>query len=186
MSICEYVWVGFFVLWMLWAIRTKPVKIKEGTRSGLSHRILTIAAYALIFTPVASRGWMGIRVFPINLPIEALGISITAMGITFAIWARAYLGGNWSSSVTVKVGHELVRTGPYCWVRHPIYTGLILALLGTAMVDGRRRGIIAVILLYAGFKIKSLVEERAMTSTFGAEYDDYRHNTGAIFPKLVH
>ncbi len=115
---------------------------------------------------------------------NALGIAITLAGIAFAMWARVYLGGNWSSSVTVKVGHQLVRTGPYRFVRHPIYTGLISSLFGTAIVRHQVRGIIAVVLAYVGFKIKSRIEERTMISTFGAQYDEYSRTTGAIVPRL--
>ncbi len=113
-----------------------------------------------------------------------LGVALTAAGIGFAIWARLYLGGNWSGAVTVKVGHELVRTGPYRFVRHPIYTGLITALLGTGLLRAQVRGLIALVLIYAGFKMKSKIEERAMISTFGTAYEEYRRSTGAIVPKL--
>ncbi|MFZ0805481.1 MAG: isoprenylcysteine carboxylmethyltransferase family protein, partial [Candidatus Sulfotelmatobacter sp.] len=91
---------------------------------------------------------------------------------------------NWSGTVTVKVGHELVCTGPYKWVRHPIYSGIILALLGTALGIGETRGFVSVVLLYVGFKIKSRLEERAMRGVFGAEYEQYSNRTGAIIPRL--
>jgi protein-S-isoprenylcysteine O-methyltransferase Ste14 len=84
----------------------------------------------------------------------------------------------------VKVGHELVRSGPYQWVRHPIYSGMVLAMLGSAVVRHEVRGLIAVVLLYAGFTIKSRIEEQAMTATFGPEYVRYASTTGAILPKL--
>jgi protein-S-isoprenylcysteine O-methyltransferase Ste14 len=77
-----------------------------------------------------------------------------------------------------------VRKGPYRWVRHPIYTGMTLGMLGTAIVRAQVRGAIAVVLMYIGFKIKSKIEERMMTDSFGAEYDDYRSSTGGILPKL--
>ncbi|HTV65965.1 MAG TPA: isoprenylcysteine carboxylmethyltransferase family protein, partial [Bryocella sp.] len=89
-----------------------------------------------------------------------------------------------SGAVTVKVGHELVRTGPYRWVRHPIYSGMVLAMLGTALVRHQVRGVIAVVLSYIGFKIKSRIEEATMSATFGAAYADYSSTTGAILPRL--
>jgi protein-S-isoprenylcysteine O-methyltransferase Ste14 len=78
----------------------------------------------------------------------------------------------------------LVRSGPYRWVRHPIYTGLISAMVGTAIARHQVRGLLAVVLAYVGFKIKSKIEERTMVSTFGTAYDDYSRTTGAIVPKL--
>ncbi len=184
MRICEYLWVTFAVIWIIWAMRTKPVQTREGVSSRLSYTVLAVAAAYAMFSGDVPRAWLRIRIFPADLWIEVVGIAITATGIAFAIWARAYLGGNWSSSVTVKVGHELVRSGPYHWVRHPIYSGMILGMLGTAVVRGQVRGLAAVVLLYVGFKIKSKIEEQAMAGTFGAQYDDYSRTTGAIVPRL--
>ena len=116
--------------------------------------------------------------------VETLGIAITAAGLLFTIWARTYLGRNWSGTVTVKVGHQLIRSGPYRWVRHPIYSGLILATIGTAIVRGQVRGIVAVVLLWIGFVMKSRIEERVMAATFGPEYEEYSRTTGAIVPRL--
>jgi protein-S-isoprenylcysteine O-methyltransferase Ste14 len=131
-----------------------------------------------------SRGWLLRQILP-NWPwLDAAGVVVTAAGLGFAIWARAYLGSNWSASVTVKAGHELIQAGPYRWVRHPIYTGMILAALGTALELREVRGLIAVPLIYLGFRIKSGIEERMMRQTFGAEYDAYSHRTGQIAPRF--
>jgi protein-S-isoprenylcysteine O-methyltransferase Ste14 len=183
MQICKELWSGFFVVWMIWALQTKRTQSREGISSRLPYSLFTIAAFVALFGNVLG-GWFRIRLFPATRWVEILGVAITAAGMALAIWARAYLGGNWSGIVTVKVGHELVRTGPYRWVRHPIYSGIILALLGTALELGEWRGLLAVVLLYAGFKIKSRIEERTMAGVFGAEYDEYSRSTGAIFPRL--
>ena len=174
----------FLVVWLIWAFKTKRTRTYEGFSSRLSYSILNVAAFYLLFSGDVPREYLRARLFEPSIWTNALGIALTAAGIAFAFWARAYLGGNWSSAVTVKVDHELVRNGPYRFVRHPIYTGLILALFGTAMARYQVRGVIALVLAYAGFKIKSKIEERAMTNTFGAEYDAYRRSTGAIMPKL--
>lgn len=184
MQVCEYLWIAFVVLWMIWALRTKPAQYREGVSSRLSYTLLTVVAFYCLFTAGPPEDWLHIRLLQGNLATEVLGVALTAAGLGFAVWARAYLGGNWSSSVTVKVEHQLIRTGPYRWVRHPIYSGMILAMIGTAIARGEVRGVIAVVLLYAGFKIKSKIEEQAMISTFGAEYDAYSRSTGAIMPKL--
>jgi protein-S-isoprenylcysteine O-methyltransferase Ste14 len=127
---------------------------------------LYMAAFFGMFSHDAVFSWMRLRILPPQLWITNLGIAITAAGLLFAIWARAYLGGNWSGTVTVKVGHQLIRTGPYRWVRHPIYSGMILAMIGTALSLGQLRGLTAVVLLWIGFTIKSRIEERFMTATF--------------------
>lgn len=183
LRVCGGLWLAFAAVWLTWALRTKPVKSRESASSRLPYIAFTVAGAYLISDSFEPR-WLHRPIFPANPRLQFLAILITALGIGFAIWARAYLGGNWSSSVTVKVDHQLVRTGPYRWVRHPIYSGLIVGLFGTALAQGRVGGLVSVALFYTGFKIKSRIEERTMTSTFGAEYDEYSRSTGAIVPKL--
>jgi protein-S-isoprenylcysteine O-methyltransferase Ste14 len=182
--ICGYLWTAFFVVWLIWAMSTKPAQRRESISSRLSYTLVTFAAFFVMFSDVTAQGWMHTRILPRDLWIQILGLIITVAGLGFAVWARVYLGGNWSGSVTVKVNHELVRTGPYRFVRHPIYSGIILALLGTTIVRGQVRGFVAILFLLIGFSIKWRIEERFMTNTFGDEYDDYKRDTGAIVPKM--
>lgn len=184
MLICGYLWIAFGVLWLVWALRVKPAQVRESLGSRFSHIIAAVAAFYAMFSGDVPLGWMHIRIIPRELWIEVLGIALTVAGMAFAIWARAYLGGNWSSNVTVKVDHQLVRTGPYRWVRHPIYSGLILAMIGTALNRRTVRGVIAIVLLWVAFTLKSKIEERFMEATFGPEYDEYRRGTGALVPRL--
>jgi len=116
--------------------------------------------------------------------IQSAGILLTAAGIAFAIWARFYLGQNWSSAVSIKVGHQLTRTGPYQWVRHPIYSGLLVALLGTSLARDKMISLLALPLFFLGFWTKSRMEEQFMRKTFGQEYEDYNQSTGALVPKF--
>jgi protein-S-isoprenylcysteine O-methyltransferase Ste14 len=184
MRVCEGLWIAVLALWVIWSIRTKATRSREGVWSALSYRVPTIAAYVLMFSNALPMAWLRVPVFSKTSSVEILGIAVTVAGLGLAIWARGYLGGNWSSTVTVKVGHELVRSGPYRWVRHPIYSGLILAMLGTALERREWRGWLAVALLYFGFALKSRIEERTMKGEFGAAYDEYRRRTGAILPRL--
>lgn len=184
MMICGCLWVVWGIVWLLWAMRVKPTQQRESVSSRLSYTVVTAAGFWVIFAGDVPQGWLRIRLWHANLWTEVLGVAITAAGLAFAIWARFYLGTNWSGAVTVKVDHQLVRSGPYRWVRHPIYFGMILAMAGTAMERRQVRGIIAVLLLYVGFKIKSKIEERTMIATFGTQYDDYSRTTGGILPKL--
>jgi protein-S-isoprenylcysteine O-methyltransferase Ste14 len=182
--VCGYLWIAWFAIWMILAVRNKPTQSREGVSSRLSYTVLTVAAFFLMFSHDVPRSWLRITFFSASHGTRSLAIAVTAAGLGFALWARAYLGTNWSGTVTVKVGHQLVRTGPYRWVRHPIYCGMVLAMFGTALERNQVRGLVAVVLLYAGFKLKSRIEERAMSSTFGAEYAEYSRSTGAILPRL--
>jgi protein-S-isoprenylcysteine O-methyltransferase Ste14 len=183
MSICGCLWLSFLVIWSLWAFATKRTQTRERFASRIPYLVLTTAAfYAMFSRPVPE--WLRLRILPPNSAIANLGIALTAAGLLFAIWARAYLGRNWSGNVTIKVDHELIRSGPYRWVRHPIYSGIILAMLGTAINKGQLRCFIAVALLWIGFSLKSRIEEQFMVTTFGQEYEQYSRSTGAIIPRL--
>jgi protein-S-isoprenylcysteine O-methyltransferase Ste14 len=107
---------------------------------------------------------------------------MTIAGVAFAIWARVTLGRNWSGTVTIKQDHELIRTGPYALVRHPIYTGIMFAVLGTAIFDGEIRSIILIVATFSLLIHKMRMEEQFMTEQFGSGYTNYRQNTKALVP----
>lgn len=184
MKICEYLWLGWIAIWLLWAIRTKPAQRRESVSSRLSYTIAVVAGGFAMFADEVQAPWMNRVILPRDLWIAWLGIAITAAGLLFATWARVHLGGNWSGAVTVKFDHQLIRTGPYRFVRHPIYTGLVLAMLGTALDRRQVRGFVAAALFYFGFTIKRRIEDGYMRETFGSQYDDYMRSTGALFPRL--
>jgi protein-S-isoprenylcysteine O-methyltransferase Ste14 len=123
-------------------------------------------------------------VLPGSPVFDVVGVTLTAVGVGFAIWARFYLGQNWSGAVTIKVDHQLIRSGPYAWVRHPIYTGFLLAIIGTAVTRRELRGLIAIVLLGLAFWIKIQMEEVFMRKTFGPEYEEYSAATGALIPRF--
>jgi protein-S-isoprenylcysteine O-methyltransferase Ste14 len=110
-----------------------------------------------------------------------VGTLLVAAGLGLTAWARWCLGRNWSGIITLKQDHALVRTGPYRVIRHPIYTGLLLALIGTASAIGKWRGVLAVACALIGFLWKIRVEEERMRQTF-PEYEQYRKRTAALIP----
>jgi protein-S-isoprenylcysteine O-methyltransferase Ste14 len=106
-------------------------------------------------------------------------------GLLFAVWAREHLGSNWSRSVTIKQGHELITTGPYVVVRHPIYTGVLTGFLGMAIAISQVRGFIVFVLIFLAFWIKLRMEEQWMRSQFGETYATYARQTAALVPYLL-
>ena len=114
-----------------------------------------------------------------------LGAALTFAGIAFAIWARVWIAGNWSSDVTLKRNHELIVSGPYAFVRHPIYTGILLALTGTALAVGEWRGLLAVVLAGAAFWRKLGIEEAVMRRQFGEAYTGYAERVSALIPFIL-
>jgi protein-S-isoprenylcysteine O-methyltransferase Ste14 len=183
--VCGYLWVAWVIVWIIWALQSKQTQQRESLASQISYRIpIAVAVYLVLFARHLAPWWSS-RALPYHHWLGWLGIAITVLGFAFTLWARAILGGNWSGLVTIKVGHKLVRTGPYRFVRHPIYTGILIALAGTALAYDRWRGIVAVVLFWVAFTIKRLKEEQFMRQTFGDQYIDYSRTTGAIFPALL-
>src|SRR6266699_2527783 len=121
--------------------------------------------------------------FAYTLPL-GLGVALTASGIAVAFWARWHLGTNWSGVVTLKEGHELIRTGPYRAIRHPIYTGILLALLGTAITFGEVRALLAVAIAWLSFYIKARREELFLSQEFGPGFAEHKQRTGMFLPRF--
>ena len=106
-------------------------------------------------------------------------------GLAFCVWARATLGRNWSGTITLKEGHELIERGPYRLVRHPIYTGLLAMFLATALAFGHLGGVVAVILAFASFWIKLSEEEKLMLQQFPDQYRSYQQRVKCIIPFVL-
>jgi protein-S-isoprenylcysteine O-methyltransferase Ste14 len=183
MRICSDLWMAVSLVWLVAWFRTKRTQERVDFGSRLLYGLPVFFAFYFVFNDKIPFGWLKSRIIPRSTWIEGLAV-LTAVGIAFAIWARLYIGENWSSAVSVKVDHQLVRTGPYAWVRHPIYSGLLLAMLGTALARREPRSLVAIILLWLGFWIKSRMEEGLMHKTFGAEYQEYSRSTGALIPRM--
>ena len=182
-TVCSTLWMIFGAVWLIAWLKTKPTQQRAPIGSRLLYGVPVLAGSYLLVAdnPVFSGGG---RILPHDPALDASAIILTTAGIAFAIWARFSLGQNWSSAVSVKVGHELIRTGPYAWVRHPIYSGLLVALLGTACARAKPVGFLALALFATGFWIKSRMEEQFMRKTFGEDYLAYTRETGALIPKI--
>ena len=113
-----------------------------------------------------------------------IGLAFTAAGLCFAVWARMHLGKYWSGRITLKVNHQVIQTGPYAWVRHPIYSGLILALFGTALTLGTISAFAGFAFMVFSFVRKLKIEETWLCSQFGAEYEAYQQRVNALIPRL--
>lgn len=177
-------WLIFAAYWAFTWMRVKRTKERE--KSG--DRLITLAvlcfAFCLLFTIWLPIGPLRQRFVPQEKWIAWSGIALTWIGTAIAIWARYILGEYWSARVTLKEGHQLIRSGPYRFVRHPIYTGILLACIGAALVVGEWRGVVAVVLILAAHSRKALREESLLTKEFGEEYLSYRRSTGFLFPRL--
>jgi protein-S-isoprenylcysteine O-methyltransferase Ste14 len=184
MRVCSKLWLVFFALWMLAALRTKPTLERVSWRRALYYGIPAVLGYYLMFSRNLNIPWLQHWFVPRTPAVAIIAIVITLAGLLFAVWARAYLGRNWSSAPMIKEHHQLIRGGPYRFVRHPIYTGILLAMAGTSLANGKVRGALGVLLVWIAWTIKSRMEEEFMVRNFGAEYEEYRRSTGALFPRI--
>jgi protein-S-isoprenylcysteine O-methyltransferase Ste14 len=179
-----WIWIAWLVYWTISSYGNKA-KAREETRlQRLAHFAPLIAAVLLF---IFSRDLPGLRerIFPPGLLPVAIGTVVLVAGLLFSVWARVTLGRNWSGTVAVKRGHELIQSGPYRWVRHPIYTGILGGFLGSALAIDRWGSIAAVALVFAGFWFKLLREEAWMRQTFGESYTAYCARTKRLLPFLL-
>jgi protein-S-isoprenylcysteine O-methyltransferase Ste14 len=130
-------------------------------------------------------GFLSDRMHPGGPTTHWIAAAVVAAGLAFATWARVHLGRNWSGTVTVKSDHELIRSGPYRFVRHPIYSGALLAVAGTSIARGEWRGLPAVLVLFAALWRKLQLEERWMGEAFGEDYAKYRSEVSALIPFVI-
>ena len=182
MRLIFWLWCGWGLYWLLAALRNKATRRREPLASRLAHLLPLAAGATLLAWP--ARGWSALawRLWPPSLFACWIGVALVIGGLAFAIWARVHLGGNWSGTVTVKQGHELIRSGPYAYVRHPIYTGLTTALLGTTLASATVHAALGLAIIVAAFLRKSRIEERFMRETFPGEYQRYSAEVPALIP----
>ena len=182
--LCLGLWLAWFGYLLLTALDVKEARRSESLLSRLLHMGPLAAAFFLLFDPRLGAGPLGWRLLPAHPIFGLTGLLLTASGLAFATWARVHLARNWSAVVTLKEGHELVRTGPYALARHPLYTGFLLAVAGTAVAAGEGRGLLASALVAAALVRKLRLEERFLLEHFGESYRAYRRDVKALIPWL--
>jgi protein-S-isoprenylcysteine O-methyltransferase Ste14 len=177
-------WIVFLLYWIISAIKTRATREQESLGSRLAILLIEIVGYLLIFHRSLGIGFLGRRFVSHSLIGAILGVVCTWAGIALAIWARYHLAENWSARVTIKEGHELIRTGPYSRLRHPIYSGLVLATVGTVLVIGQWRCVVGLCLVLAGYYFKARKEEAMLGQQFGEAFLEHKKHTGFLIPRL--
>ena len=140
--------------------------------------------FCLLFWKDTAIGFLARRFVPYSNAVAVAGFLVALTGLAIAIWARVYLGRYWSDKVVLQQDHKLVRTGPYAYMRHPIYTGVLLGIAGTAVILGEIRGVVAFLLLLSNYAIKAKQEEKLLAGEFGEEFSIHRKEAGFLFPKF--
>ena len=177
---------AMWLLWLIyWIASARGTKADEQRESEMSRRLrygLILAGAAVMTFPNVLPSAFSRRLVTEHEFVYWISAALVALGLGFACLARASLGANWSAAVTLKHDHELIQRGPYRYVRHPIYTGLLLALFGTALETGAWRGIIGFVLITAAVIYKYKTEERFLARKFGDDYVRYKAETPALVP----
>ena len=184
-SFFPVVWIAFLLYWQIKAFNTKTTQRLEPVASRILRVFVFLIAIVLLSTTRIPLRGLYLQLWPVGFWPFWLGAALMITGLLFAVWAREHLGRNWSRSVTIKQDHELITSGPYAVVRHPIYTGILTGFLGTAIALSQVRGFIAFVLIFLVFWIKLRMEEQWMRSQFGETYATYAHRTAALVPYLL-
>jgi protein-S-isoprenylcysteine O-methyltransferase Ste14 len=177
-------WILFAAYWLVSALKRKKTKQRESIVQRLVYILPLLIAFFFLYNPRANFAFLATYFMPHTPEVRWAGVAVMVAGLAFAVWARVHLGTNWSGVVTLKEGHELIRTGPYRNIRHPIYTGILIGFLGNAIVNGQVRGLIAVAIIWASFYIKARREEAFLAQEFGPKFDEHTRLTGMFFPKI--
>jgi protein-S-isoprenylcysteine O-methyltransferase Ste14 len=177
-------WLGWALYWWLLSRNVKRETQREPVASRLAHMLPLILAAVLLWSDRMPVWMLGERFLPRAEWPFVLGALLTAAGLLFSVWARVHIGRNWSGIVTIKEDHELVTSGPYAIVRHPIYTGLLLGFIGSALARGEWRGVLAVAIVLVALWRKLRVEERFMQQQFGDAYRQYASRVPALVPRI--
>src|SRR5580693_7581375 len=169
-------WLVFWIYWLMSAASSK-----ESVGGGWRTRLTGVSAVGVIvIAGVLRDGSLAVH----SIILEAIGALVFACGIALAVWARLHLGRNWGMPMTQRAEPELVTSGPYRFVRHPIYTGLLIGLLGTALVTNLV-GLLIVVVLGGYFYYCGTVEERNLAATFPKAYPEYKGRTKMLIPFLL-
>jgi protein-S-isoprenylcysteine O-methyltransferase Ste14 len=181
-ALITLLWVAWALYWLISAWGVKAVQRRESLGSRLAHVLPLIVAGVLLGWSRMPWAFLTQRLWPRSWEAYWMGVALLAASIAFAVWARVHLGRNWSGTVTVKQDHELIRSGPYALVRHPIYTGLLGAVLGTAFASGTVRAALAFVIITIALVRKLRTEETFMRETFPGEYQRYSAQVPALIP----
>jgi protein-S-isoprenylcysteine O-methyltransferase Ste14 len=178
-------WIVFLGYWQIGADSTKTTVRLEKPLSRIVRAAVFLAAIALL--SVGNLPWPLLyrALLPQGYGTFFGGAAVTVAGLLFAVWARRHLGTNWSRSVTLKQDHELITSGPYALVRHPIYTGILTGFLGSAIAEGQVRSLLAFVLVLLVLWAKLRLEELWMRSQFGGTYETYAQRVAGLVPFVL-
>jgi len=181
-TVIIFIWIGWAISWVVaagWSDRTES---RPSVGPEIGYRILMLIGTLIMFVP--AHGYEGpLRLWHIGWTGAWACAALVGVGVAIAWWARLYLGRLWSARITRKADHKVVDTGPYAFVRHPIYAGLLLSLAATAAAKGTILGLAGFAILLLGIWLKARMEERWLSAQLGEDaYGEYRRRVPMLLP----
>jgi protein-S-isoprenylcysteine O-methyltransferase Ste14 len=176
--------LAWAALGLHWATPPKTTSSGEHKFYRPLRLIVLALTFTLLFWNRVGIGFLGSSFLPPKTAFTLVGVGMTVLGLGLTSWARGHLGKNWSDKVVIQPDHQLISTGPYRYMRHPIYSGVLLAVAGTAVVVGKWRGVVAFLVLLTNYAIKARKEERLLAGRFGAAFDEHARRAGFLFPRF--
>jgi protein-S-isoprenylcysteine O-methyltransferase Ste14 len=177
-------WWSFAAYWLISALWVRRTKVAESPVPRMLHFLIGSFAILILAFHDYFPGSVDRQLWPRNEFTFWTGAAVLFAGLGFAVWARIHLGQFWSGAITLKEGHRLIRSGPYQFVRNPIYTGILTGVAGTAIAIGKISGLVALAIIFAVYSWKIRREERLLSGEFGEEYAAYRREVPALVPFL--
>ena len=182
-TILALCWAAFVVYWAITAFNVK--RTVERRADWLRVGIGCVVFLGVVLLRSRPGHSLDPLLLPRTLPLRVVADVLGVAGLVILLWARTVLGGNWSGAVTLKENHELIQRGPYAYVRHPIYSGLMLLGLGTAVYYASLGGFVLLVLVWVGFTMKMRQEEQLMTEHFPDRYPAYKASVKAVVPFVL-
>ncbi|MGB0949338.1 MAG: methyltransferase family protein [Marinirhabdus sp.] len=182
--ILTVIWIITGIYWVIAGQKIKKAKKKEDIRFRVFYMFFWVAPVLITFFNAIPTQWLNKRLYIENSTLNIVAFILAIVSLAFMVWSRVVLGENWSGRVAIKENHNLITSGPYRYVRHPMYTGFIFAFLWSAVLLGEVRGLISFIILIIGIVIKLRMEERFVREAFGEEYIAYAKRVKKIVPLI--
>ena len=183
-QLLSILWIVFILYWIVSAIKAKKTVKNSSWWRSAAIRITIIIAAILLFQIQTFQQFAIHYDSASNVLVGSIGVFFCALGLAFAVWARVHLGTNWGMPMSLKENPELVTTGPYAFVRHPIYTGILFAIFGSLLVDGPW-WFFFFLFFAVYFFYSAKTEEKIMTKQFPNEYPDYKKKTKMLIPYIL-
>jgi protein-S-isoprenylcysteine O-methyltransferase Ste14 len=179
-----WIWAIFGAYWVSAGWGKKAEQTSESPVYRLVRLAILAITFTLLFGSWTAIGLLGRHFLPATPSFEYLGFALAVLGMALAMWARIHLGQFWSDKVVLKVDHQLIRTGPYASLRHPIYSGVLLGVAGTAVLLGEWRGVLAFIILLTNYWVKAKREDQILAGAFPSTFSDHKNQAGFLLPRL--